>query len=154
MLETNDLTRNANATVLVVEDDPPLLEFFSALLQREGYRILVAVNGVEALDVASSSPNKRIDILLSDVAMPYMGGILLAERLMEIRPDIQVILTSALPHQEVLNSDSALLPSTRVKIMIRRRRIRGGQSFNAEFLPKPFSVFDLSERIGRLAKAA
>ena len=46
--EINGLNRDANATVLVVEDDQPLLEFFSALLRREGYRILAAANGVEA----------------------------------------------------------------------------------------------------------
>ena len=53
--EINGLNRDANATVLVVEDDQPLLEFFSVLLRREGYRILVAANGVDALAIADST---------------------------------------------------------------------------------------------------
>ena len=91
MTEINESSRDSKATVLVVEDDHPLREFFSVLLRREGYIILAAANGLEALEIARSNPDDRIDILLSDVAMPYMGGIQLAERLREIQPDIQVL---------------------------------------------------------------
>ena len=58
------------ATVLLVEDDRPLLEFFSSILKRDGYKVLVAGTGREALEIANSRPDDRIDILLSDVAMP------------------------------------------------------------------------------------
>ncbi len=129
--EVNGLNRDANATVLVVEDNEPLLDFFSVLLRREGYRILVAANGVEALAIANSSPNDRIDILLTDVAMPYMSGIQLAESIREIRPEIKVLLISGLPHSEILN--------------------RCGPSFIPHFLPKPVSVSDLSAKVRRLA---
>lgn len=132
--ESKESNINAAPTVLVVEDDPPLLEFVSFLLKREGYRILVAGNGVEALDLANGSPDEPIDILLSDVAMPYMGGGQLAEILREIRPGIRVLLISALPIQEVLN--------------------RCGPSAMNEFLPKPFSVSDLTGRLRQLAEAA
>ena len=120
-----------NATVLVVEDDQPLLEFFSTLLRREGYRILAAANGVEALEIAKSNPDDPIDILLSDVAMPYMSGVQLAESLKQIRPEIKVLLISGLPHQEILD--------------------RCGPSFVPDFLPKPFSVSDLSGKVKELA---
>lgn len=124
---------NANATVLVVEDDQPLLEFFSALLRREGYRVLLAENGVEALAIVNGSPDVRVDILLSDVAMPYMSGIQLAERLREIRPEIKVVLISALPKEEIL--------------------VRCGTSFIPDLIPKPFSVSALSGTVRRLAAA-
>lgn len=132
MTEIKELNRDANATVLVVEDDQPLLEFFSTLLRREGYRTLVAENGVEALKIVNSSPDEHIDILLSDVAMPYMSGIQLAETLMEIRPGIKVLLVSGLPHQAILD--------------------RCGPSFVPHFLTKPFSVYDLSGKMKQLAE--
>lgn len=119
--------------VMVVEDDQPLLEFFSVLLRREGYRILVAANGVEALAIANSNPNDRIDVLLTDVAMPYMGGIQLAERLREFQPDMQVLLVSGLPYQEIVD--------------------RCDPSFIPHFLPKPFSVSDLKGKVKELAAA-
>ena len=107
------------ATILLVEDDAPLLVFFSTVLRREGYSVLPASNGVEALDIAESRPNHPIHILFSDVEMPYMEGIQLAESLLrEMRPDILVLLTSGLPQQEVSN--------------------RCGPEFHADFLAKPF----------------
>ena len=131
--EIDGLNRDANATVLVVEDDQPLLEFFSTLLRREGYRILAAANGVEALAIADSNPGDRIDILLSDVAMPYMSGIQLAERLRANRPEIRVLLISGLPKQEILK--------------------RCGPSFTHHFLPKPCSVSELAGKVRQLAAA-
>lgn len=119
------------ATVLLVEDDRPLLEFFSSILKRDGYKVLVAGTGREALEIANSRPDDRIDILLSDVAMPYMSGIQLAGFLKELRPSLPVLLTSGLPHEAVLD--------------------RCDPAFKAEFLPKPFSVADLSSIVRRLA---
>ncbi|MCI0789643.1 MAG: response regulator, partial [Chloroflexi bacterium] len=99
--DSSGTDRNGSATVLLVEDDRPLLEFFSTVLRREGYNVLTAENGPEALEIAKNRPGQRIDILLSDVSMPYMGGIQLAESLWETRPDIRVLLTSGLPAEEV-----------------------------------------------------
>ena len=132
--EMNGVNQDGTATVLVVEDDQPLLEFFSVLLRRDGYRILLAENGMEALAIAESNPNDRIDVLLSDVAMPYMGGIQLAERLREYRPDIEVLLISGLPHEEILNRCSPTL--------------------TPHLMPKPFSVAVLSGKVAELAAAA
>ena len=131
MADSDEPINEASPTVLVVEDDVPLLEFFSALLKREGYNILVAANGVEALALASEIPDAPIDVLLSDVAMPYMNGTQLAERMKQIRPNIRVFLISGLPYQEVVN--------------------RSGPSFSVEFLPKPFSVSELSGKVRQLA---
>ena len=133
MVHFTESNTDASATVLLVEDDRPLLEFFSRVLRRDGYRVLEAENGVEALKVAEDHSDDRIDVLLSDVAMPYMDGIQLAERLREIRPEIQVLLTTGLPIQMVMD--------------------RCGPTFKADFLPKPFSVSDLSGKIRRLVEA-
>ena len=133
MANLTESNQDSTVTVLLVEDDLPLLEFFSRVLQRDGYRVLEAENGVEALKVAEDHSDDRIDILLSDVAMPYMDGIQLAERLREIRPEIQVLLTTGLPIQMVMD--------------------RCGTTLKADFLPKPFSVSDLSGKIRRLVEA-
>ena len=90
-------------TVLLVEDDEALLEFFLTFLHREVYEVLVAVNGREALNLTNGQLDRQIDILLSDVSMPYMGGIELAKALLQTRPDIQVPFTSGMPEQDVLN---------------------------------------------------
>ncbi len=120
-----------SATILLVEDDGPLLVFFSTVLRREGYTIITAANGQEALDIAEGRPDEPIHILLSDVAMPYMGGIQLAVNLRQTRPDLLVLLTSGLPQKEV--SD------------------RCGTAFKADFLAKPFSVSDLAGKIKLMA---
>ena len=87
----------------MAEDDEALLEFFLTILHREVYKVLVAVNGREALDLTNGQLDRQIDILLSDVSMPYMGGIELAKALLQTRPDIQVPFTSGMPEQDVLN---------------------------------------------------
>ena len=120
--------------ILLVEDDKLLIEFFSTVLKREGYEVLLAGNGLEALELAQSEPDSLIDILLTDVAMPYMGGIQLAKSLMKIRPEIRVLLTSGLPYDEVTD--------------------RCGPEFRSDFLAKPFSVSELAGKIKTLANAA
>jgi CheY-like chemotaxis protein len=62
-------------TVLLVEDESSLLEFFSTILRREGYEVITAQNGVEALEIVKGQDGDQIDILFTDVAMPYIGGV-------------------------------------------------------------------------------
>jgi PAS domain S-box-containing protein len=77
-------------TVLIAEDDEAVRDFVSLVLTRLGYRVLTAVDGVEALGVAHAHPG-RIDLLLSDVVMPRMDGLELAKRLREAHPAAKVI---------------------------------------------------------------
>ncbi|MBT98491.1 MAG: hypothetical protein CL902_07680 [Dehalococcoidia bacterium] len=121
-------------TVLLVEDDKPLLGFFSTILRREGYAVLIVENGLEALELAEREPEAPIDILLTDVSMPYMGEIQLAKSMMKTRPKLLVLLTSGLPFQEVTD--------------------RCGPEFRSDFLAKPFSVSELAGKINTLAKVA
>jgi len=64
--------RLEDATVLLVDDEKDLREIFSAWLGRNGCRVLTAANGVEALKVLEM---ERIDVLVSDIRMPVMGGV-------------------------------------------------------------------------------
>ena len=66
----------------------------SKLLSEQGYRVLRASNGVEALGVASMHAPEKIDLLLTDVVMPQMNGKDLADQLEAIHPGTRVLYTS------------------------------------------------------------
>jgi PAS domain S-box-containing protein len=68
------------STVLVVEDEPAVRTVTKKILERSGYRVLVAANGADAL-LLWSKHRDTIDVVLTDVVMPVMGGRELAERL-------------------------------------------------------------------------
>jgi signal transduction histidine kinase/ActR/RegA family two-component response regulator len=82
-----------NESVLVVEDDPSVRQTAVRALQRHGYRVLTAIDGVEALDVIERNPG-GVDLVLTDVLMPRMGGAELAERLLNLRPGLPVLFMS------------------------------------------------------------
>jgi two-component system, cell cycle sensor histidine kinase and response regulator CckA len=80
-------------TVMVVDDDDGLRRATRRVLRSLGYQVLVAPSGEEALAQACSYP-QRIDLLLSDVVMPGMGGMEVARRLLHDRPETRVLLFS------------------------------------------------------------
>ena len=80
-------------TVLVVEDAPSVRAVTVKALEQAGYRVLVAGDGVEALTVVRDHPG-AIDLLLTDVVMPQLGGVQLAELLARSRPEIAVLYMS------------------------------------------------------------
>lgn len=101
-------------TILLVEDDPALLEMAATLLRRLGYTVLTAANGPEALRIHQQRTGGYVDLLFTDVVMPQMGGKELADRLLALSPQTRVIFTSAytehaIVHQGVLNQGVALL---------------------------------------------
>jgi signal transduction histidine kinase len=80
-------------TVLVVEDDPDVLDIAVETLSDLGYRILVAYDGVEAMAILER--DEPIDLLFTDIVMPYgINGIQLARQARKLRQDIKVLLTS------------------------------------------------------------
>jgi PAS domain S-box-containing protein len=81
-------------TVLLVEDEPSVRGLALRILQELGYSVLVASNGDEALRVLKDNEGRKIDLLLSDVVMPQLGGRELAERFRLIHPEAKIILVS------------------------------------------------------------
>lgn len=69
-----------DATILVVDDHAVVLESLTVALESDGYRVLTAKDGVEALEVLDSQP---VDLILADIAMPRMNGYRLLERVRE-----------------------------------------------------------------------
>jgi CheY-like chemotaxis protein len=81
------------ATVLLVEDEPMVREVSAAALERLGYRVMQAGDGHAALRRAREHEG-RLDLLLTDVVMPGMGGRELAETLLAERPLMAVLYAS------------------------------------------------------------
>ena len=96
-------------TILVVEDEPVLRELVREILQSQGYSILEAGNGVEALRIWDKE-NENIDLLLTDIIMPEgVSGRELATRLKGERPNLPVIFSTGHSREMVEgNSDSGL----------------------------------------------
>jgi two-component system cell cycle sensor histidine kinase/response regulator CckA len=83
-------------TILLVEDEEKVRGVFRAILIRSGYTVLAAEDGLEALHIAEQHEG-AIDLLLTDLKMPTMNGIELAERLYAVRPAARVLYTSGYP---------------------------------------------------------
>jgi two-component system, cell cycle sensor histidine kinase and response regulator CckA len=88
------------ATILVVEDDPVVRAMARRALSEAGYTVLEAGNGREALDVAAVESS--LDVVLTDLAMPGIGGRELARRLREQRPDLPIVYMSGYTDDEVI----------------------------------------------------
>jgi PAS domain S-box-containing protein len=113
-------------TLLVVEDEAQIRHNLRECLQHLGYRVFEAVDGVDALDVFSAHQGE-IDLVVTDLVMPRMGGHELSARLMGMDPSLSVLFLSGYTEhtaarREILSKGSA-------------------------FLTKPFSVADLSEAV-------
>jgi CheY-like chemotaxis protein len=119
------------AVVLVVDDEVGIATLLEDVLQDEGYRVLTASNGRQALErIATEKP----DLILSDFMMPVMDGAALVSAL-ATSPDltsIPVVLMSSLPEAATAE------------------RCNG----YAAFLRKPFSIFDVVEMVARLVSDA
>jgi CheY-like chemotaxis protein len=86
-------------TLLLVEDEPAVLDLARRMLSARGYRVLAASSGEAALEIARAEP--RIDLVVTDVVMPGMGGPELARRLRELRPGLGVLFASGYPEDAI-----------------------------------------------------
>jgi PAS domain S-box-containing protein len=82
-----------SGTVLLVEDEPAVLSLAARVLRGRGYEVLQAHDGSEALQVQEDHAG-TIDVLITDVVMPKLGGVELAEQLHKVRPQTRVIYMS------------------------------------------------------------
>src|SRR5689334_6848325 len=90
-------------TILVVEDAEPLRALTKEFLTASGYTVLEAANGDEAIRIAKSYAG-TIDLLLTDVVMPRMGGKPLVEQVAEIRPHTCVLYMSGYPNDGIVQA--------------------------------------------------
>ena len=100
--QTPVITLDGSETVLIVEDDDSLRKLAQKSLQTHGYRILVAENGEDALRV-SKEHEGPIDLLITDVVMPKMGGKEVAERLQPLYPQMKIIYMSGYTDDSIVH---------------------------------------------------
>lgn len=119
-----DLT--GSGRVLLVEDEDIVRSFAVRALRRQGYEVLEATTGVEALEVMAANEGK-VDIVVSDVVMPEMDGPTLLKALRKKNPDLKIIFVSGYPHEAFETS------------------LDKNEQF--AFLPKPFSLPQLAAKV-------
>ena len=113
-------------TILVVEDDPSVRGLVQEALRLNGYEVLVARHGIEAL-LTGAKHLGQIHLLLTDVAMPQMSGPEVAEKLTVVRPEIKVLYMSGYPDHPVFE--------------------QGGVKRDTAFLQKPFTPNVLTQKV-------
>ena len=113
-------------TVLVVEDQPEVRKLTLAMLGSQGYRLLEAASGSEALSLCARHP-EPIHLLITDVVMPGMTGRELATRLLALRPSLKTLYTSGYT-ANAIGQEGALAPGV-------------------AYLPKPFSPVQLAAKV-------
>jgi PAS domain S-box-containing protein len=116
----------AEGAILVAEDNEPVREMVTRTLRRQGYTVIEAVDGADALKAAAAHPDP-IHLLLADVVMPSIDGHQLALQLKKQRPGLRILYMSGY-------TDSALLPED---VMAEE----------ADLLRKPFTPQTLLERV-------
>jgi two-component system, cell cycle sensor histidine kinase and response regulator CckA len=116
-------------TVLVVEDEAAMLQVTRRLLARNGYQVITAVNGLDAIEVAAGHPG-NIDVLLTDVIMPQMLGKEAASRICALYPGVKVLFMSGytqgvLDTQGVLEAGVNLIekPFTEASLLAKLREV-------------------------------
>ena len=118
---------SGDETVLVVEDEPTVRALTSNILNQQGYTVLEASNGVEALRIAQEHLGTEIDILVTDVVMPLMSGLELADRFMSLHPDSTVLFMSGYTDHTVINNSEL--------------------ETDGNFMAKPFSPSTLAHKV-------
>jgi CheY-like chemotaxis protein len=124
---------HGSETVLLVEDEEGVRNLVHSILRRNGYRVLEAKNGADALRVAEHHAD--IDLLLTDVVMPELGGAETAARLRAVRPGLKLLYMSgytddAVVLHGVLRSEAAFLqkPITPAVLLAKVREVLDGPS--------------------------
>jgi signal transduction histidine kinase/CheY-like chemotaxis protein len=116
-------------TVLVVEDEEALRQVTKRIFARNGYHVITAANGPQALDIARAYPGE-IHLLVTDVVMPRMLGKEVADKMRAIKPGIEVLFMSGYA-RPVLASQGSLEP-------------------NVALVEKPFSEAELLSQAGQV----
>ncbi len=118
----------SGATVLVVDDEEMVRRIAQASLEVRGYRVLLAANGREAIEMARRHP--EIGLVLLDLTMPVMGGEEAIDQIVASNPNIQVIVSTGYDHRQALAK-------------FKQKRVSG-------YLQKPYTSRQLAERVREL----
>jgi CheY-like chemotaxis protein len=129
----NTIRTAKQATILLVEDDTAMRRFTRTVLKRLGHIVITAPDGEEALALLEKSRPLEPNLLLTDMVMPRLGGLELAQKLFEKFPKMPILLMSGYPEQHSIASNSDL---------------------EFSFLRKPFATGELISKVGCLLQDA
>jgi two-component system, cell cycle sensor histidine kinase and response regulator CckA len=88
-------------TVLVVDDEPTVLDLLVMMLEMQGYKVLSAEDGAQALAISKTLQGDSISVLVTDLCMPGMSGTELAAELRVAQPELKTIFISGLSRDEI-----------------------------------------------------
>lgn len=91
--DKDEPVQDGHEGILVVDDEFSVRNLASAILKGHGYKVFLAMNGEEAVEVYKKN-KKRIDLVILDLIMPIMGGITTYEKLKKINPQLKVLLST------------------------------------------------------------
>jgi len=118
-----------NETILIVDDQETIWDFLIEALQKLGYSVLLAENGIDAVEIYKSNP-KQIDLVLLDMIMPKLGGHKTFFQIKAIDPNAKVLLSSGYISEEEVHDLLA----------------QGAKGF----LTKPHRLMELAKEIRRI----
>ncbi|HUD84648.1 MAG TPA: ATP-binding protein, partial [Candidatus Saccharimonadales bacterium] len=119
-------TPRGTETLLVVEDEPTLRNLARSVLELQGYKVLSANNGQDALRIVRDHKGSPIQLVITDVIMPLMGGKVMAEWLRTANPELKILFTSgytddAVTQHELLAEGVEFLPKPYTPAMLARK---------------------------------
>lgn len=120
--------RGSGATILLVEDERPVRSTVRRLLERHGYKVLEAANGQDALTLIAARTGE-INLVLSDMVMPGMGGMELASRVRSVAPQLPVLLMTGYTEEAITRA--------------------GDQPHDEQIIEKPFTMNSMLEKVRR-----
>lgn len=126
------IPRGQGETILLVEDDPMLIEMSRIMLDRLGYKVLTATTPGEAIQLARKISNE-IDLFITDVVMPEMNGRELIDRLLLIHPGVKYLFMSGYTSDVIIH--------------------RGVSEEEGYFIQKPFSQKDIAVKVREILDA-
>ncbi|MBI5214292.1 MAG: PAS domain S-box protein [Ignavibacteriae bacterium] len=124
--QVETVAKGGNETLLLVEDEVPLLELMSNILEGYGYKIIPAFDGEEAVQIFAER-NEEIKLVLTDMGLPKLGGFEAFQQIKGIRSDVKIILASGY-----------------LDTKVRAQMIEAGAD---DFVQKPYDVLEIVTRI-------
>lgn len=120
------IPRGNGEHVLVVDDEPAIVDVLGAMLKALGYVVSFSHNGIEAMDLFRANPD-QFDIVITDQTMPGLTGLEMGMEMLRVRPSLPIILCTG--YSEQVGSEAALASGIR------------------DYLTKPVSAGDLARRV-------
>ena len=114
-------------TLLVVEDEPSIRYLACLVLEGQGYDVLSAANGQDALNAVHAHSGAPLRLVVTDVMMPLMAGDVMADHLRKSLPHLKILFTSGYTHDAII--------------------LRGVLEAGVDFLAKPYTSATLVRKV-------